>query len=227
MTKKKDRTLLYSIVLVEHGKKQSKAKQTINMTIELHPVTLTAAAFALFGDVIETQGSNFNTINFGRTERHHDLAKIDTLEQDGHTGISIFRSQPLEGGFPCVVKVMERHPLSSQAFISMQRKPFLVLVAPPTDTNKPDVTKLQLFQVGANQGINFHRGVWHHYSFALGNESTDFLCVDRCGGNGTNCDEYYFKSDNNRGPAGKQRGRTGQPLGDDSATDEEIIIHET
>ena len=146
------------------------------MTVQhLHPEPLTAAAFAPYGDVIETQqeGSkknNFHLINFGRTERHHDLANIDgTTHQNGHTGISIFRSQPLEGGFPFRVKVLERHPMSSQAFISMPRRPFLVLVAPPTPitTSKPDLTQLKLFMVGPNQGVNFHRGTWHHYSFSL------------------------------------------------------------
>ena len=158
------------------------------MTITLNPETLTATAFAPFGDVIET-GDDFMPINFGRTERHHDLANIDTLEQGGHTGVSIFRSQPLD--LPAAIKVMERHPMSSQAFISMQRKPFLVLVAPPTETEQPDISQLRLFKVSESQGINFHRGVWHHYSFSLG-EPCDFICIDRCGGQGKNCDEYYF-----------------------------------
>ena len=158
------------------------------MTITLSPTPLTAEAFAPFGDVIET-GSDFMPINFGRTERHHDLANIDTLEQEGHTGVNIFRSQPME--LPATVKVMERHPMSSQAFISMQRKPFLVLVAPPTETDQPGLNELRLFMVSAEQGINFRRGTWHHYSFSL-DEPRDFICIDRCGGHGKNCDEYYF-----------------------------------
>ncbi len=158
------------------------------MITTLKPTPLTAEAFSPFGDVIEP-GADFMPINFGRTERHHDLAKVDTLEQDGHTGINIFRSKPMD--LPATVKVMERHPLSSQAFISMQRKPFLVLVAPPTDTDQPDMAQLRLFKVGENQGVNFHRGVWHHYSFSL-DEPCDFICIDRCGGHGKNCDEYYF-----------------------------------
>lgn len=158
------------------------------MTITLQPIPLTAEAFAPFGDVIEP-GADFMSINFGRTERHHDLAAIDTSEQGGHTGVNIFRSQPLE--LPTAVKVMERHPMSSQAFISMQRRPFLVLVAPPTDTEQPELAQLQLFRVSEHQGINFRRGTWHHYSFSLG-EPCDFICIDRCGGNGKNCDEYYF-----------------------------------
>ncbi|MEZ5480492.1 MAG: ureidoglycolate lyase [Thiolinea sp.] len=158
------------------------------MAIELYPEPLTAQAFAPFGDVIAA-GGEFLSINFGRTERYHDLARLDTLAQDGHPGVSIFRSQPL--ALPATVKVMERHPLSSQAFISLQRRPFLVLVAPPTTTDRPDLAQLRLFRVSAEQVVNYHRGVWHHYSFSL-DEPCDFLCIDRCGGQGPNCDEYYF-----------------------------------
>ena len=197
-------------------------------TINLHPTPLTAAAFAPFGDVIETQGSNFNPINFGRTERHHDLAKVDTTEQNGHTGISIFRSQPLEGGFPFRVKVLERHPMASQAFISMQRRPFLVLVAPPTTTDQPDVSQLMLFKVGPNQGVNFHRGTWHHYSFSLDSSetTTDFLCIDRCGGDGNNCDEYYFEEGTTE--EGKKRDSAGNAKGEETDGDDKqdvVIIH--
>ena len=159
------------------------------MAITLQAESLTKDAFAPFGDVIEVEGNDFISINYGRTERYHDLATIDTLETSGHTGVSIFRSQPLE--LPARIKVMERHPFGSQAFISMQRKPFLIVVAPPTETNQPASDQIRLFRVGADQGINYHRGVWHHYSFSL-NEPCDFLCIDRCGGEGKNCDEFYF-----------------------------------
>lgn len=161
------------------------------MALTLQPEPLSAEAFAPFGDVIEA-GGDYLSINFGRTERYHELAAPDTSAQDGHAGISIFRSQPME--LPATVKMMERHPLGSQAFISMQRRPFLVLVAPPTYNEQPDLSQLRLFRVGSDQGVNYHRGVWHHYSFSL-DEPCDFLCIDRCGGNGKNCDEYYFNDE--------------------------------
>ena len=37
------------------------------------------------------------------------------------------------------------------------------------------------------QGVNYHRGVWHHPLIAL-EAAIDFLCIDRAGA-GANCDE--------------------------------------
>lgn len=159
--------------------------------MKLTPEPLTAEAFAPFGDVIETGDDKVHyTINYGRTERYHDLAQLDVLANDGRPTVSIFRSQP--ASFPLRVEVMERHPHSSQAFISLQRKPFLVLVAPPGD--QPKLEQLRLFEVGPDQGVNYHRGVWHHYQFSL-DEVRDFLCIDRSGGFGDNCDEYHFSEE--------------------------------
>ena len=158
------------------------------MSLILTPEPLSAAAFAPFGDVIEVADvCNHYAINYGRTERYHDLAALDVLENAGKPTVSIFRSQPAQ--FPLRVEVMERHPLSSQAFIAMQRKPFLILVAPAGE--QPQLAQLRLFEVGAEQGVNYHRGVWHHYQFSL-DEVRDFICIDRSGGHGANCDEYRF-----------------------------------
>lgn len=159
------------------------------MTLILTPEPLTAAAFAPFGEVIETAGHDFLSINFGRTERYHQLATVD-VETGSQAGISIFRSQPM--ALPATITVLERHPLASQAFIALERRPFLVLVAPPSPTAVPDLSQLRLFEVGADQGVSYHRGVWHHYSFSL-DTPCDFLCIDRCQGDGNNCDEYYLE----------------------------------
>lgn len=153
--------------------------------LKLEP--LTAAAFAPFGDVIETDGRESYVINYGNTERYSDLAGLDTLENGGKPTVSIFRSQPVV--FPFRIKVMERHPQSSQCFIALERKPFLTIVAPVGD--QPVLEELRAFWVGANQGINYRRGVWHHYLFSP-EGVRDFICLDRTGGTGANCDEHHF-----------------------------------
>ena len=160
------------------------------MNITLKPEPLTAEAFAPFGEVIETRGHEFRLINYGHTERYTDLAHLDTLENAGKTTLSIFRSQAVN--FPFRIEVMERHPLASQAFISLERKPFYTLVAPVAA--QPDPTLLRLFRVGEQQGINYRRGVWHHYLFSP-EGVRDFICLDRTGGFGSNCDEYRFTQD--------------------------------
>lgn len=159
--------------------------------LEVEP--LTAEKFAPFGDVIEANdiASHF-TINDGFTERYHDLAKVETEQNNGctgsgRTGISIFRSTPLQ--MPIAIKMMERHPLGSQAFMPLGRvgkegkEPYLVVVAPKGDF---DIDKLAVFIAQPHQGVNYHRGTWHHYCLAL-NGVSDFLVIDRIGG-GDNCD---------------------------------------
>jgi ureidoglycolate lyase len=144
------------------------------------PEPLTADAFAPFGDVIEaSERAEIIPINYGWTTRFNALA--DVAVGDGHAILSIFRSKPLT---PPVLKIFERHPLSSQAFVPMQGRPFLVAVAPPGDF---DTAQVRVFRAEASQGVNYAKGTWHHFLLALEAES-DFLVVDR-EGPGENLDE--------------------------------------
>jgi ureidoglycolate lyase len=146
------------------------------------PKTLTAAAFLPFGEVIEasTEVENFS-INDGYTQRYHNLAKVDVNAKSGQAGMSIFRSTPLAR--PIAIKMMERHPLASQAFMPLGNEPYLVVVAPKGEL---DVKQIEVFIATAGQGVNYSAGTWHHYCLAL-NKSSDFLVVDRIG-EGDNCD---------------------------------------
>jgi ureidoglycolate lyase len=147
---------------------------------ELAVEPLTAAAFAPFGDVIEPASAKATyAINEGTATRYHDLARIDTAAGDGRTVVSIFRAQPR--AFPFAVEMLERHPLGSQAFVPMGPAPYLVVVG----TGAGDAPRAFLARDG--QGVNFHRGTWHHPLLALERESA-FLVIDR-DGPGENCDE--------------------------------------
>ena len=94
-------------------------------TLTLEP--LTQEAFAPFGDVIEADGSPEMMINGGDVERYHDRGNLDFAGQ-GRAGISLAKAT----GFtlPYTFKMLERHPLGSQAFMPMQAEPFMVIVAP-------------------------------------------------------------------------------------------------
>lgn len=155
----------------------------------LEVLSLTKEAFAPFGDVIETDGSPHYPINQGTTERFHDLAAVDVLEKSGRPLINIFRAQPLN--YPLRVEMMERHPLSSQAFIPLSDAPFMVLVAPTGKSIR--VPDLRAFITNGRQGVNYRRAIWHHPVLALRPDS-DFLVVDR-GGPGENCDELHFEGE--------------------------------
>ncbi len=144
---------------------------------------LTRIAFAPFGDVIETDGAHHYPINQGSTVRFHDLAQVDVAEGNGHPLINVFRATPLP--LPIEIRLLERHPLGSQAFISLNERRFLVVVA--DEVAHPGPEHLHAFLSNGQQGVSYRRNAWHHFVLALDRE-TDFLVIDR-GGPGENCEE--------------------------------------
>ncbi len=151
------------------------------LTLPISP--LTAAGFAPFGDVIETEGRGHYPINAGMAERYSDLARVDVGAAGGQPLISLCRAQPVS--LPLRLRLMERHPLSSQAFVPLSRAPFLVVVAPAGEALRSE--DIRAFRSNGRQGINYRAGTWHHPLLAL-DETAEFLIVDR-GGDGENCDE--------------------------------------
>lgn len=153
------------------------------ITLDVQP--LTKAAFAPFGDVIEVAGAELRLINGGTTERYHDLAKVDVAGDQARVLINIFRGQAFAP--PIDIHMLERHPLGSQAFYPLQNRPFLVVVG--EDTGGKPAHPIAFLAQG-NQGVNYHRNVWHHPLISL-EQSSDFMVVDR-GGEGNNLEEYFW-----------------------------------
>lgn len=155
------------------------------MTDFLDILPLTKAAFGPFGDVIETDPTTIRLINGGNTERHHALAAPDVTGEGARVVFNIFRGKPRQ--FPYAIDMMERHPLGSQSFTPLSGNPFLVVVSEDV-RGKPG--KPHVFLARADQGVNYHRNVWHHPLMTLGSTS-DFLVVDR-DGPGNNLEEFFF-----------------------------------
>jgi ureidoglycolate lyase len=142
---------------------------------------LDAAAFAPFGEVIEAASARRAfAINAGTTERFDDLARIDTDADGGRPVLSLFRAQPR--ALPFAVRMLERHPLGSQAFMPLDPAiRYLVVVA------EDPLALPRAFLASHGQGVNYRRGGWHHPLIALDRVS-EFLVIDRAGPGG-NCDE--------------------------------------
>ena len=139
---------------------------------------LTPEAFAEFGDVIAADAARkVFAINQGSTQRYHALATVDLA--GGHAAISLARAQPF--ALPFTVAMLERHPLGSQAFIPLNGTRWVVVVA-----TSPDALP-RAFLADRGQGVQYHRGTWHHPLIAL-DQGGDFLIVDRVGA-GDNCEE--------------------------------------
>src|ERR1700741_2456963 len=95
--------------------------------IEITAVPLTRDAFNTFGDVVETDGAEHFETNAGYAERFHDLARIECSAEGGRPLLSIFRARPFP--LPRRIELMERHPISSQAFVPAGKAAFIVVVA--------------------------------------------------------------------------------------------------
>lgn len=89
---------------------------------------------------------------------------------------------------PYTLPFVERHPLGSQAFIPMDNTPVVIAVAEAGEP--PSVDNLRAFISNGQQGINYHRGVWHMPMLFLDADQR-MIVVDR-GGPGDNCEEHHF-----------------------------------
>ncbi len=147
---------------------------------------LTREAFAPFGDIIDDTGPNRFFINGGKAERIHDLATAEAAGPDGRVVMSLCRGTPY--AFPLTLKLVERHPLGSQAFIPLSPRPFLIVVCAEGQDGRPG--EAQAFVTAPGQGINYPRNRWHAVLTPIG-ENQDFLVVDRAGG-GNNLEEFHF-----------------------------------
>ena len=145
---------------------------------------LTQKSFSAFGEVLDIENATKSfSMNYGMAIRSYDLASVDVTDHSGETCISLVKSKAVE--LPFEAKVMEYHPFGSQIFHPLGNFPFLVLVAPPSE--KLDSDKLELFITNGEQGVNYHKGVWHHYLMPLKNDS-EFIVIDRKA-NDNNCVE--------------------------------------
>ena len=144
-------------------------------------VPLTKAAFAPFGEVMETRDAKPKLINDGFAQRFDDLARIDVEAEGGAINISLFSGSARPS--PILIKLMERHPLGSQLFMPLNEKPWLVVVC----ADPRDPAGYRGFSATGEQGVNYARNIWHHPLLVL-TDASPFLVVDRKGA-GDNLEE--------------------------------------
>lgn len=157
------------------------------MSIQLYIEPLTSTSFKPYGEVIEA-GDGGDIINAGNAASFTDLANIDVADNGGQVSVNIY--QATKRGFPFEVKMVERHPLGSQAFLPMHGQRFLTIVVEQSEP--PQAKNLKAFISNGRQGINLAKGTWHHPFFAI--DGGAFLVIDRKG-IGENCQEFYFEND--------------------------------
>ena len=158
------------------------------MKIIIKPKKITRKNFKKFGDLICTKKIRPININNGYAKRFDNLCKINTSLRKGNTIVSIFSAKKRK--FPMSIKMMEKHPLGSQAFIPMNETKFFVFVAPKG--KKPNINSIKSFLVPKQTGINYKPGIWHFP--LISTKNMNFLVIDRKG-MGNNLVIYNFKNE--------------------------------
>jgi len=82
--------------------------------------------------------------------------------EDADLVVATLKKRPME------VRFLERHGLHTQTFLPIGRKPFVVLMAPPTaDRALPNLKDLAALRFDGTVGFVMHRGTWHEFPFAM------------------------------------------------------------
>jgi ureidoglycolate lyase len=140
---------------------------------------LSAEDYRDYGDVIAARSDiTPKSANMGTAQRFDFLAELKNLNPGkAQPNLCVFRSNPqvYAGEKKFEIRLLERHPLSTQAFIPMQGVDrYLVVVCLGKD--KPDLSTLRVFLATKAEGITYSPGVWHHPLIAM-DRQMDFACL--------------------------------------------------
>lgn len=126
--------------------------------VRLKVQPMTREGFAPYGVLIDSRGS----------------VEIDLGEgKQSLTGATAER-RPLRFDF------MARHKRTMQVFSPLYSTQFVIAVAPPGETEVPQVERIAAFLVDGRLPYAYHKGTWHTPPFPVG-EWASYLVVDRTG----------------------------------------------
>lgn len=136
---------------------------------------ITRSDYAPYGALIAVDPSlPFGPANFGRAKRFNWLGEVQNLRPNAKLNLCIFSYEKVESS-PIELKLLEKHPQSTQVFLPMSAdSAYLTVVALGADV--PDLTTLKAFIVNGPQGITYHPGIWHYPMTVVGSPM-DLACV--------------------------------------------------
>lgn len=158
------------------------------MSLVLTPAPLTAAAFAPYGDVVSADRDDVAAAdaNQGTAARRNRLTSLVNLRPHAALNVASFRCAA-QTAWPRALALLEKHPHSTQLFVPMTARRYLVVVALGGDA--PDLATARCFVARANQGVAYRPGVWHHPMIAL-DAATDFTAFVHEDGTPDDCVEH-------------------------------------
>jgi ureidoglycolate lyase len=163
----------------------------MNMREPIRAQPLTREAFAPFGDVISVELAGGSSANQGTATRYDRIAQLASTRPEAQPNLAVFRS--VAKVLPFEVRLVERHPCSTQMFMPLACRRFLIVVCPSDARGEPELSQLRAFVCGPGQGVNYRAGVWHHPIIALEGPA-DFLMLAWEDGTARDCEERPLSS---------------------------------
>ena len=139
------------------------------MPLSLQP--LTPESFAPFGRVLRAPKA-------GPREDH-----AATVENDrpatARANLALIAAAAAR--FPLELNMLERHSQSTQTFLPLDVREYLVVVCLDDGHGRPDMASLIAFRVDGRTGIHYHRGTWHHAMTTIGEPGVFAMLVHEDG----------------------------------------------
>ena len=148
---------------------------------------LTVEAFAPFGFVVSAGLRAGTSANQGTAVRFDFCAELSSARPAARANLAVFRST--QKALPFALKLFEKHPCSTQTFLPMVCRRYLICVAPKRADGSPDVDGARAFVCGPGQGVSYGVDVWHHPIIAL-DDDADFAMLAWEDGSPLDCVEH-------------------------------------
>ena len=148
---------------------------------------LTPEAFAPFGSVVSAGLGAGSSANQGTAVRFDFCAELTSTRPAARANLAVFRST--QKALPFTLTLFEKHPCSTQTFLPMVCRRYLICVAPKRADGSPDVDGARSFVCGPGQGVSYGVDVWHHPIIALDNDA-DFAMLAWEDGSALDCVEH-------------------------------------
>ncbi len=160
------------------------------MSRSLSAEPIDPARYAPYGAVVSARArEDARSANHGTALAWDALATLESLRgEQARATASLFRCRGFTESV-LEVRLLERHPDSTQMFVPMRAGRYLVVVALGAD--QPDLATLAAFVVAGPRAITYAPGVWHHPMVALDVE-TDFVNLLFQDGTARDCDERLY-----------------------------------
>ena len=146
------------------------------MTIEKRVLKLepaTAEALAPFGQILGLQ-AGVAPLKLGFYGDKVEIRKPVAFVSDETTEFTLATIHRREA----TVQYIERHFKHTQMFIPLGGKPFVAVMAPPTEGEMPDLNAIRAFYFDGTAGFMMNIGTWHEFPFAI-SDNTNVIVVLR------------------------------------------------